>query len=489
MSINDKEKKQKKAKILKILSHICLISYPLWGLVSYFFIGKFWVTGLPVMFLLAGLTFIFQGASLKAMKAAAVDNKHGYPYQTDTSQIVRENKERNPMGTYLAVMFILTYLIFVLGCLIIGSLIIIGIILNYIDNGYISLPFFTTVLLFLFAAAALYGYIALSVNMVSALIKDKNLFNLKRNNSFETMDISANIIQKRSYAKLKKAGYVFLILLLSIGIGALSIKGLIYYMPKSGHDLTFMKIFFVALAAAAFTAPVIALLASIKSHRPQITKMAVPSLYKGYLTWMKSYKNPPKIDAQIAAYEKGFLDRYEQIKKNSDGFPQKQKERPVSSLNEDFDQNLSVLEQGHVFAREINKINDLIPDEQITDDLNLICKYVNDIYKQASKDKSIERQIRKLNNIYLPQTLKFCNLYIDMQERHAETSAIIELKKQIGKSITNAKTAFANLNDNLMQQSSIDIEAEIKMFEQILTIDGLLNKQEILYPKKEEDDQ
>ncbi|MFA0814622.1 MAG: hypothetical protein ACC608_02410 [Anaerofustis sp.] len=158
--------------------------------------------------------------------------------------------------------------------------------------------------------------------------------------------------------------------------------------------------------------------------------------------------------------------------------------QPKRALQETFDQNLSVLEQGRAFAREINKANELIPDEQISQDLNVICEHVKDIFAQAAKDASVERQIRKFGNIYLPQTLKLCNLYIDLQGKRVETKTVRELKDQIAKSIANARCAFTNFNDNLMQQASIDIEAEIKTFESILTIDGLLNRHELVMPEK-----
>jgi hypothetical protein len=87
------------------------------------------------------------------------------------------------------------------------------------------------------------------------------------------------------------------------------------------------------------------------------------------------------------------------------------------ALKETFGQNLSLREQGRIFAREINKANDLIPDKWITADLNIICNYVNDIYTQAAKDESIEQKIRKFNNIYLPKTLQLCNVYINLQKK------------------------------------------------------------------------
>ena len=112
------------------------------------------------------------------------------------------------------------------------------------------------------------------------------------------------------------------------------------------------------------------------------------------------------------------------------------------ALNENISQNLSVLEQGEAFAHEINKANELIPDKEVTDDLNDICNYINDIFIQASKNRSSERQIRKFANIYLPQTLKLSNLYIDLDAKRMQTESVKELKSQIAKSIANAKKRF-----------------------------------------------
>jgi hypothetical protein len=78
-------------------------------------------------------------------------------------------------------------------------------------------------------------------------------------------------------------------------------------------------------------------------------------------------------------------------------------------------------------------------------------------------------------------------MYISIcKKKRVKTDQVRKLKNQIGDSIANAKRAFANLNDDIMQQSSLDIEAEIETFERILTIDGLLNQQEIVMPEEEE---
>ena len=182
--------------------------------------------------------------------------------------------------------------------------------------------------------------------------------------------------------------------------------------------------------------------------------------------------------------EQGVLPRDKNRSSGAQSLRTRTKEsKPV--LQESFPANLSLLQEGNLFAKEIDKANDLIPDEAVTQNLNEICGYVKDIFSLASKNESVERQIRKFSNIYLPQALKLCNLYIDLDSKRMKTKDVENLKGQIANSIGNAKCAFSNFNDNLIRQSSIDIEAEIKTFDDVLAIDGLLGRQEMVLPDRE----
>ena len=225
-----------------------------------------------------------------------------------------ENSEKEPaqnsFGKYMAVMFILTYLVFPLGGLIICAIIGTGIVMTqvYAAQGY-HFTFWEITSIVSVGALALYGYIPLSIKMISALINDKNMFNLKRSDTYTT----ARPYQKRSHKKLPKWAWASLILLISAGLGILSVNRFIHYIPISGSDLTFMKVFWMSFIIVSCTAPIIAWIASIKSRRPQTKKTSVPSMFNGYINFVKSYKSTPKVEAQIKAYQKGFLDRYEQV--------------------------------------------------------------------------------------------------------------------------------------------------------------------------------
>ncbi len=173
--------------------------------------------------------------------------------------------------------------------------------------------------------------------------------------------------------------------------------------------------------------------------------------------------------------------KYTELKE--DPIPQEQKIEYTKTLN--VVSNLPIIEQYKAYVEQIEKANELILDEQITKDLSAISRHVSDIYMFAAKDKAAQAHIRKFANIYLPMMIKMCDRYIELNGMALETPTAKELKGQIAEGIGNAKKAFATLNENLLQNASFDIKAEIEAFENILTIDGLLGGGEFDLPKKD----
>ena len=153
-------------------------------------------------------------------------------------------------------------------------------------------------------------------------------------------------------------------------------------------------------------------------------------------------------------------------------------------LNEHINPELNIKIIGNNFAMKIEKVNKLIRNETITNDLHTMNACIRDIFEAAEDEKIIEEQIRKFSNIYLPLTLKLLNIYIDLDDKHMHTSEIEAIKTKIVQSISDTKRAFVRLNDELFKQESLDIEAEIITLSRLLSIDGLLNKVELKIPEK-----
>ena len=160
--------------------------------------------------------------------------------------------------------------------------------------------------------------------------------------------------------------------------------------------------------------------------------------------------------------------------------------RKSGPLNEALGQSGTLSATAKAFAKEIEKANGLISDEKISADLDTIMAHMLDIFEVASASSSLQSQIRKFNNIYLPTVIKLLNRYIELDSRRIQSKSVTDAKTAIAVSVDDAKHAFAKLNDELLSQTSVDTEAEIDAFKSLLAIDGLSGKNEMVMPKVDE---
>ena len=140
----------------------------------------------------------------------------------------------------------------------------------------------------------------------------------------------------------------------------------------------------------------------------------------------------------------------------------------------------------HTLMISIWPTNELIGDDKLSADLDAIVAHMLDIFEVASASSSLQSQIRKFNNIYLPTVLKLLNRYIELDSRRVQSKAVTDAKTAIAVSVDDAKHAFAKLNEELLSQTSVDTEAEIDAFKSLLAIDGLSGKNEMVMPKVDE---
>lgn len=157
-------------------------------------------------------------------------------------------------------------------------------------------------------------------------------------------------------------------------------------------------------------------------------------------------------------------------------------EKPILKVS--IDPNLSIQEKERFFKYQLQKASELIKDEAISEDLELIIKNNEDIFAMANKDPSLGTLLRKFSDAYLPATLQLLKEYLLIEGKVLHEEATDTQKQKIIDAIHKAKVAFIKLNDDLFRQISYDIDAQIKAFDDILKIDGLLKKNEFDFPNK-----
>lgn len=96
-----------------------------------------------------------------------------------------------------------------------------------------------------------------------------------------------------------------------------------------------------------------------------------------------------------------------------------------------------------------------------------------EIFEWVRRHPSDASQVRRVTSYYLPTTLKLLRTYNEM-DLHAESSAVAEdIQNKIRASLVSVNEAFSNLLDMLLQDTALDVDAEISALSTVLAQEGL----------------
>lgn len=140
--------------------------------------------------------------------------------------------------------------------------------------------------------------------------------------------------------------------------------------------------------------------------------------------------------------------------------PQKQTDMP------ERDQYQKVLD-------ELRRVNDAIPDEEMTDKISRLEAVSAKIFEQARTDPDKLPQMRKFMDYYLPTSLKLLNTYAELDRQGIEGDNITESKRRIELTMDTLVKAFENQLDRLFASDALDVSTDIDVMQNMLRADGL----------------
>ena len=135
----------------------------------------------------------------------------------------------------------------------------------------------------------------------------------------------------------------------------------------------------------------------------------------------------------------------------------------------------SLVEKGQEMLAEIRKENDLIPDPELTAQMNQLDKVANQIFHTVAEQPAKAPQIRRFMDYYLPTTLKMLTSYRKMDERQVSGQNAQETRAQIREAMATVLKAFDKQLDALYQDEMLDISTDIDVMETMLRQDGLID--------------
>lgn len=138
----------------------------------------------------------------------------------------------------------------------------------------------------------------------------------------------------------------------------------------------------------------------------------------------------------------------------------------------------SVIYQGKRAIADIRRLNDEIPDERISAQIDLIARLTAQIFDCVRKNPKKLSQIRQFLSYYLPTTIKLMEQYVTLQNQSLKTENITEGMQKIEDLLDKVIIAFQRQLDALFEADVVDITADIRVMEQMMASEGLTNKKD-----------
>lgn len=138
----------------------------------------------------------------------------------------------------------------------------------------------------------------------------------------------------------------------------------------------------------------------------------------------------------------------------------------------------SVIYQGKRTIADIRRLNDEIPDERMSAQIDLIERLTAQIFDCVRKNPEKLSQIRQFLNYYLPTTIKLMEQYVTLQNQSLKTKNITEGMQKIEDLLDKVIIAFQRQLDALFEADVVDITADIRVMEQMMASEGLTNKKD-----------
>ena len=122
---------------------------------------------------------------------------------------------------------------------------------------------------------------------------------------------------------------------------------------------------------------------------------------------------------------------------------------------------------------ELRRVNDAIPDEEMSDKISRLEAVSAKIFEQARTDPDKLPQMRKFMDYYLPTSLKLLNTYAELDNQGVEGENISESKRRIEQTMDTLVKAFENQLDRLFASDALDVSTDIDVMQNMLRADGL----------------
>lgn len=130
------------------------------------------------------------------------------------------------------------------------------------------------------------------------------------------------------------------------------------------------------------------------------------------------------------------------------------------------------LKQAKENVAHIRSLCQKIESANMVKNIKEICSISDKIIDTLSKKPEKLKQAGNFLNYYLPVTIKIIERYDEIENQRLTTKESVKFMQSVQEMIEKIKSAFQSQLEHLYQTEMIDTDAEIKVFESMLKMDG-----------------
>ena len=126
------------------------------------------------------------------------------------------------------------------------------------------------------------------------------------------------------------------------------------------------------------------------------------------------------------------------------------------------------------FLQELGAEKARISDEEVRARVEKLERHTRQIAAWLKQHPGKEAGVRRFSGYYLPTVLKLLRTYNEVALHAGESSVASGIQQEIGGILDTIDRAFVTLHDGLLQDTALNVSAEISALETVLAQDGLV---------------
>lgn len=128
---------------------------------------------------------------------------------------------------------------------------------------------------------------------------------------------------------------------------------------------------------------------------------------------------------------------------------------------------------GEEDLRELKRRLAGVENEEVRSRAARLCEHAEDIFAWVRLHPECAEDVRRFSSYYLPTANKLLGTYSEVAAHTGESSVAAGIESEVVRVLDTMTTAFRGLMDNLLQNTAVDLQAEISALETVMAQEGL----------------